>query len=188
MLFHTIMSRLIPLLLSMLCLPGCVGRRLYHDREVSQNGSYYSGTSIPTVKGIFSKPNADREFRSEDAVVGLLTSAILLAQNPDYYQKSSIGGRCVRGPEEAAPLQLPCMNATFVLVSETGREESRYFSESGAFQFFVEPHTSYSVAVLTKAGRQGKVGPVRMGDEVVIRLGDSETAGLPVRAHLSPGR
>ncbi len=182
------MYRLIPFLLATLLFSGCVGRRLYHDRETSQNGSYYSGTSIPSVRGIFSKPNVDREFRGEDAVVGLLTSAILLAQNPDYYQKSSIGGRCVRGPEEAKPLQLPCVNVTFVLVSPEGKEEGRYFSESGAFEFFVEPHTSYYVAVLTGDRRQGKVGPVRMGDEVVIRLGGSESAGLPVRAHLNLGR
>ncbi len=176
------MFRLIAIPLTLIVLSGCVGRRLYHDRETSQNGSYYAGRSIPSVRGILSGPNENREFRGDEAVLGLLTSAILLAQNPDYYQKSSIGGRCVRGPEDAKTLQLPCMNVTFVLMNENGREEARYFSEAGSFEFFVEPSTPYYVAVLSHERRQGKVGPVRMGDEVVIRLGDSEALALPVRA------
>ena len=164
------------LLLSGFLLSGCVGRRLYHDREVAQNGSYFSGKSLPMVRGVFSRPNENKEFREDDAVIGLLASAFFLAQNPGYYSKSSIGGRCVTGPAEAKPLQLPCVNVTFVLTSEEGKETDRQYSESGSFEFFVESGKHYFVSVLSREQRQGKVGPVRMGDEVVIRLGAKESA------------
>ncbi len=181
------MGRLFTLILA-LSASGCMTSRLYYDRTSSHNGPYHSGKSVPSVRAIVSERHDDRAFRNgSEATLELLATAFLLAQNPDYYQKSTIGGRCIRGSDVAISLQTPCINVTYVLLDGDGKEVERLFSESGSFQFFAEKDRSYFVSVLTGSQtRQGKVGPVRMGDEVVIRLNGVEaTFDVPRNRHSS---
>jgi hypothetical protein len=168
---------LLLLLGSFSLLPGCVGSGEYHDREKPQNGNYHSGALLPRGGGSLAEANQyrHRDPRGGDAAYGLLVSAFSLAQNPEYYRKSSIGGRCFTGPTESTALQLPCLNVTYVLTDESGKETARQQSESGSFKFFVEPNKTYFVSVLSHEKLREKSGPVRMGDEIVIRLGASET-------------
>lgn len=165
------MRQLCRLFLLPLALSGCAGR-LYHDRAVVQNGAYYAGSWLPSARYILSPQRPDHEVRTGNEMMSdLLASAWLLAQNPDYYQKSTIGGHCVRGTEGPVSVQALCVNVTFVVSDGSGKTVSRLFSENGVFQFYSEPDQVYFVSVWgPHQNPLGRVGPVRMGDEVVIRV------------------
>ena len=171
------MRSLLPVILT-LAASGCMTSRLYYDRTASHNGPYHSGKSVPSVRAILSERHEDGEFRNgRAATLELLATAFLLVQNPDYYQKSTIGGRCIRGSDETIALQTPCISVTYVLIDGAGKELERLFSDSGSFQFFAEKNRPYFVAVLDGSfHRQGTVGPVGMGDEIVIRLKGGDTS------------
>src|SRR5262245_59468314 len=102
------------ILLSFSALCGCVSTRLYHDRAVTNNRSYYSGTPVSSVRATLGPSPGSQGKDSGEMVPDLIASALLLAQNPDYYSKSTIGGHCVRGETEVVTLQAPCTNVTFV--------------------------------------------------------------------------
>lgn len=174
------------LLLLALCLTGCA-TGIYHDRQSIQNPNYYSGRTSSIIFPQFRlggarEPQEERDAsapgRSQEMIaLGVVASAWTLAHNPDYYKKSTIGGRCLLEAPRGTTLEIPCQNVTIALSDVKGRIINRYNSTNGAFEFYVEKNKDYGLSILSDKYEMTppQVSPVNMGDDVILRLAPKRT-------------
>jgi len=168
-------------LLTLWLISGCA-TGVYHDRQLG-DANYYSGHTGPIVYPQIRIVPSQKDIpdnrlapppgsATEDTVISLVSSALSLAQNPDYYKKSTVGGRCLYEAPIGSTLEIPCLNVTVTLSDFQGHEINRFNSSNGDFEFFVEKNKDYRLSVVSEkyAMATQDIGPVSMGDDVIIRL------------------
>ncbi|MEW6058151.1 MAG: hypothetical protein AB1540_16210 [Bdellovibrionota bacterium] len=146
---------------------GCGGER-YLDRE-KNHPQYHEGNAAPGLL----VPNTNVRVAADWTNALAAVTAASLSANPEFYRKSTIGGRCILKSSASDRLGLPCVNLVLVLSEVDGKEVSRRpTSQKGEFLFPVEKNKKYALAVASeklKAASDLK-GPFVMGDEVVLTL------------------
>jgi hypothetical protein len=171
-------------------LSGCV-TGMYHDRQVNRPG-YYQGTATTIIRPKLwqASSSADNALEAaspsapqvgtDRAALGLLASAFTLANNPDYYKKSTIGGRCVLD-SSLDGVEIPCVNITIALTDSAHHELERTQSSIGDFEFYVEKGKEYGLRIVSdryEMTTAGWLGPLMIGDDVVLRIAPKSHASL----------
>jgi hypothetical protein len=108
------------------------------------------------------------------APVLALIGVAALGLNPGYYEKSSIGGRCIVRNSETDPLGAPCNNIVVILLDhETHQEVSRKpCSADGQFSFAVKKGRKYVIGVASERYNlsASDQGPFSQGQELLLTL------------------
>jgi hypothetical protein len=152
----------------------CTSQRFDKDQGTHE---YYNRPNA------FTSPNTPIDPRTDAPVLALLGVAAL-GMNPGYYDKSSLGGRCVVRNSLTDPLGAPCNNIVVILLDhETRKEVSRVpCSSDGSFYFVVNRGRKYLIGVASERYHlpEPDQGPFVQGQELLLTLRPIES-GLPQR-------
>jgi len=176
-------------LLLFLLLISCASNA-YHDRAV-KNPRYQEGDVTPLLNSRSSrrvnltpenKALADHDsvpqksYSTGGAAFGLAVAGVALATKPDYYQKSTLHGRCIfqdGNLKQGLNPQLarPCINVKISLLNPKGEELGQFQTDqTGHFTFYVKKGKSYFLKLVHKHFKlsQKSKGPFEMGQDVTL--------------------
>lgn len=114
----------------------------------------------------------------DEAVAGIVMSALSFASNPDYYREDFVTGRCLCRFAPGGDFELPCANVVVALSTADGRELTRIFSSDGEFVFAVDRQQTYTIRVYSnRYVLLSGPGLIKSGDDVALHLGKREKNG-----------
>lgn len=162
---------------------GCATQK-YHDRDLS-NPHYYEGMGIPiadnTEMTLQTKNTKLKESEHIDdhktrAIVSLIEAGTTWALYPDYYDQSSLSGKCLLKQNKINSLPVQCQAGEAILLDSLDKELGRFtLNNRGQFAFWVEKDKSYFVKLRffqEKKSQTKKWGPYKMGDKPIIYISE----------------
>lgn len=103
----------------------------------------------------------------------LIYSVVETVADPGWLKDSAIHGFCTVALVKGTQLDSPCQRVTVTAVDEKGKEAGKANVEQGKFRLKVPKGSSYTLKVaapLYKVGSEERIGPVKPGETVDIRL------------------
>lgn len=109
---------------------------------------------------------------AEEAIASTVASGVFLALNPDYYRSSYIRGRTLCHFEQETGFEIPCGNLQLNFIDQESKEIHPVSVEAGEFSFRAELNRRYAVSLQNPKFQiiRHLEKPLRMGDEVVLRI------------------